>query len=98
MIKINKHPKSVNDFGTSVASGFTMKFSNGNTISVQFGMGNYCANKDAESKESCTTAEIAIWNSEGKWYEFLNKHDEVLGHCSADVVASWINFAATTKF
>ena len=52
MIKINKHPKSVNDFGTSVASGFTMKFSNGNTISVQFGMGNYCANKDVESKES----------------------------------------------
>jgi hypothetical protein len=98
MIKINKHPKSAQDFTTQVPAGFTMKFSNGNTISVQFGMANYCANKDKESVESCQTAEIAIWNSEGKWYEFPHRHDEVLGHCSADVVATWINFAATTTF
>lgn len=80
---------------TSVPSGFTMKFDNGNTISVQFGMGNYCANKNKESKTQCTTAEIAIWDANGTWYEFKDAHDEVLGHCSADKVAEWIHFAAT---
>jgi len=95
MIKINKHPKSMQELETSVPSGFTMKFSNGNTISVQFGMGNYCANKNKESKTQCTTAEIAIWDANGTWYEFVDAHDEVLGHCSADDVAKWIQFAST---
>jgi hypothetical protein len=95
MIKINKHPKSMEELQTSVPSGFTMKFDNGNTISVQFGMGNYCANKNKESKTQCTTAEIAIWDAKGTWYKFVDANDEVLGHCSADDVAKWINFAAT---
>lgn len=80
---------------TQIASGFQMTFSNGNTISVQFGCGNYCENRD-ESKTSSKNAEIAIWNSEKVWYDFGS--DKVKGWCNMDEVAKWINFTATTIF
>lgn len=80
---------------TQIASGFRMTFSNGNTISVQFGIGNYCENRD-ESKTSSKNAEIAIWNKENVWYNFGS--DEVKGWCDADEVARWINFAANNTF
>lgn len=97
MIKINNHPKSMKDFSTDIASGFTMKFLNGNTISVQFGMANYCSNRNDESRPESTTAEIAIWNTAGNWYVFEDSIDNVRGYCSADEVAKWIHFAANTQ-
>ncbi len=79
------------------AKGFTMEFENGNTISVQFGRGNYCVNQnDSEGKHYSADAEIAIWNSENKWYDF--GADTVRGWCTPDEVAKWIHFASTTKF
>jgi hypothetical protein len=77
--------------------GFQMEFENGWTISVQFGYGNYCDNYNhpegyrfAQGKEivSSSDAEIAIWDENGKWYNFGT--DTVKGHCSADEVAEWI--------
>ena len=73
-----------------------MTFENGWTISVQWGYGNYCDNntyyvsdfentKDLES----TTAEIAMWDKDGKWFDFGN--DTVKGYCSANEVAEWID-------
>jgi hypothetical protein len=45
--------------------GFHMSFANGLTISVQFGRGNYCANKRAEKNspfdQQCIDAEVAVW-------------------------------------
>jgi len=96
MIKINTHIKSREETHINVSSGFTMMFENGNTISVQFGCGNYCSNRD-ESKDTSETAEVAMWNKEGDWYQ-IQPHDEVRGHCNADEVAKWIHFAATTEF
>jgi hypothetical protein len=96
MIKINTHIKNREEVYIDVPSGFTMIFENGNTISVQFGQGNYCSNK-GESKDTSDTAEIAMWNKEGDWYQ-IQPHDEVKGYCNADEVAKWIHFAATTEF
>ena len=52
--------------------GFQMTFKNGNTVSVQFGPGNYCENRDdpydaptkaveRHEKYECTDAEVAAW-------------------------------------
>ncbi len=106
MIKINKHPLNMENMNTRVPSGFTMIFENGNTISVQFGDFNYGSNRDTGSKEQATTAEVAIWNKHGQWWEFRTgeKPEEdtepnfVKGWCDADEVAKWITFAATVIF
>lgn len=82
------------DHTTHIPSGFKMTFENGNTISVQFGWGNYCENR-GESKPGCVNAEIAIWDSENKWFDFGS--DSVKGWCTPDEVAEWIHFASTTK-
>ena len=95
MISLNEHFKSINCTGDKIASGIQMTFENGNTISIQFGFGNYCNNK-FESKTSCRDAEIAIWNSAGIWYTF--ESDQVLGYCNSDEVAKWINFASKNTF
>jgi len=106
MIKINKHPQDIDNMNTRIPSGFTMTFENGNTISVQFGDFNYGSNRDIGSKEYAATAEVAIWNKHGQWWEFRTgeKPEEdtepnfVKGWCDADEVAKWINFAATIIF
>lgn len=79
----------------TIKAGFQMTFDNGNTISVQFGCGNYCVNKHI-SRDNSTDAEIAIWNIEGVWYNFVG--DNVAGYCNMDEVAKWIFFASTNTF
>lgn len=75
--------------------GLQMTFQNGNTISIQFGFGNYCDNKFT-GKTSCNDAEIAIWNDKDVWYNF--ESDQVKGYCNTDEIAKWINFAANNTF
>ena len=58
MIKINKHPESIDNMSNLIESGFTMIFDNGNTISVQFGDFNYCSNRDQGTKNKAQ----AEWN------------------------------------
>lgn len=94
MFKITEHPKSIKEIRSTVSSGFQIQFENGNTISVQFGLDNYCENRE-ESKPTCKNAEIAIWDIRNKWYDFGD--NTVKGWCSADEVAKWIHFASTTK-
>ena len=91
-------------FKITRGTGFQMTFENGWTISVQFGYGNYCDNnrhpdgfdfgKNLNTVQS-SDAEIAIWNSEGTWYNFGS--DTVKGYCSADEVATWIEFTKNQK-
>ena len=92
MFKISKYILCEN---REQPKGFTMEFDNGNTISVQFGVGNYCQNRDGEPKHYSIDAEIAIWNIKGDMYNF--GEDTAKGWCSADEVAKWIHFASTTK-
>ncbi len=91
MLKINTHPKNIQDIAQDIASGFSMTFENGNTISIQFGFGNYCDNRNESNSES-KDAEVAIWNNEGKWYQF--EGNQVKGCCTPDEVAKWVNLAA----
>ena len=65
--------------------GFTMTFANGYTISVQFGNGNYCSRDD---NNRAKTAEIAIWDKDGTWYNFGS--DTVKGYCSPDEIVTWM--------
>ena len=96
MITINTHPKNLleRDF-TPVPSGFLMKFDNGNTISVQWGTGLYCSNREGDSKDSCLSAEIQIMNKEG---EELNYPGGSNGWKGSDSVALWIHFASSTIY
>lgn len=84
--------------------GMHFEFSNGNVISIQIGYGNYCENKEnpqvyygmqwdqIKSKD----AEIAIFDSSGRWYDFENnkfKEDnttDVKGYVPSDEVFEWI--------
>lgn len=84
-------------FKSTSNKGFQLTFENGLTISVQFGTGNYChrnriAPVGEEMKQDIIeseTAEIAIWDKTGQWYNFGS--DEVKGWASPDEVAEWIH-------
>jgi hypothetical protein len=78
-----------------IPCGFHLTFENGNTISVQFGLGSYSSNRK-QSKPKSNTAEIAIWNTNGDWYVFDD--NTVKGWCSPDEVAEWIQFAKSNTF
>lgn len=91
-------------FRTTNNKGFSMTFENGNTVSVQWGPGNYCdhyalwrpftAPSTKDSWES-QTAEAAAWDADGKWHNFGS--DEVKGYLSPTEVAEFIGFVATNQ-
>lgn len=79
-------------FYVNGGKGFVMAFSSGLTISVQFGYGNYCENKNNAAQRNnersllaflfdtkSQTAEIAIWETEsGNWVtsNFIDCHGD----------------------
>ena len=80
--------------------GFQLTFSNGITISVQFGTGNYCerrcyAEYRSEMNESLINsqdAEIMIWDVNDINFRF--EHDDVKGWCDANEIAMWIDYTS----
>lgn len=92
-------------FQTSDAKGFHVTFENGWTVSVQFGRGNYCDNRDwrgpnpddpssvvfAQAPKS-RTAEVAAWDANGKWLSF--ESDDVEGWQSPAQVLELLNRVA----
>ena len=79
-------------------SGFNLKFENGWTISILINYGSYSDNKnhpggiyfaDKLDVVGSNTAEIAIWDINGKWYNF--DYDTVKGYCSPNEIAEWID-------
>jgi len=89
-------------FRTSDRPGFQMTFKNGWTISVQWHTGAYCERRnlnmktkpwDDRSAAASKDAEVAIWNSQGDWYDFGGA--QVKGYCSVDEVLEWMNKAAS---
>ena len=84
-------------FNSTHNKGFRMTFENGFSISVQWGPGNYCERKDADSHApmkdnywESISAEIAVFNKEGNKVILANKSDEVAGWLSTDTVAKCI--------
>jgi len=94
-------------FSVCENKGFTITFENGNTVSVQFGPGNYCdpchkagrnAPYNAPSQAQVwksTTAEIAAWDSNNRWHRF--DHDTVDGWQGPDAVAKFIEFVSSNE-
>lgn len=84
-------------FKSQERPGFSMTFENGWTISVQWHIHAYCERKkmttdmdeifDRKPAQSAT-AEIAIWDKEGEWYNF--ESDQVLGYQTPDQVVEWM--------
>ena len=94
--------------GVNGATGFHMIFSNGNTISVQWGPFSYTKQDrwDPETPEGkfqketggkfsfSSTAEIAAWDSEQNWHYFKDGNT-VQGYTSVDEVAYFIGWVST---
>lgn len=88
-------------FRTCHNKGFHITFENGWTASVQFGIGNYCSNRDWPGKYGAEvpqsgTAEIAAWDALGNYHKF--EGDEVSGwQTPADVLAFLNDIAGKPK-
>lgn len=89
-------------FKTTYNKGFSMTFANHLTISVQWGSGNYCDNKDYTKSliddrknihNQCTNAEIAIWDKDDNWFDFGD--DTVNGYMTTNQVAMWIEMVSS---
>lgn len=74
------------------------------TISVQIGVHNYCERRSTLSEfdselslglVQSNNAEIAIWDKEGKWFNFGN--DEVKGWVQTKEIAKWIEAVNKAK-
>lgn len=82
----------INNFNT----GVTFEFKNGLTISIQWGIGNYCNNRsfgyigqnEPRENYSSPNAEIAIWDGNNTWFDF--GENMVKGWVDTDEVADWI--------
>jgi len=95
----------------TLGRGFQITFSNGVTISVQFGPNNYCDNREfgpniteaSFGEEGCKNAEIAFWDAKGDWItkEFTRDvlkqepYDYVLGFVPTDDIAKAIAWASS---
>lgn len=90
------------EFAICDNKGFHITFGNGVTVSIQFGSGNYCANKMTfkyqpyAEVQKCVDAEVAIWDKDGKW--ITQKYDSdftdvVVGYVTPDEVAKIIAWA-----
>ena len=93
-------------FTSSHNKGFRMTFGNGFSISVQWGVGNYCEKRDGGEWNEATkhdywdsnSAEIAVFDNNGGFVAIGND-DVVIGWVQADNVAKCITIvqSATTK-
>jgi hypothetical protein len=75
--------------------GFQLTFDNKLTISVMFGSGNYCSNKNTDFKTNglwrtteSENAEIAIWDKDDNWFDF--ECDVVKGWVKTNEIGEWI--------
>lgn len=89
-------------FRITDGKGFGITFANGYTVSVQFGAGNYCENRDADfdkqektGAQGSVNAETAVIDNKGNFIELpWNTGDKVQGWQSPEDVLRTINWAA----
>ena len=82
-------------FSISDNKGFQITFENGYSVSVQFGPGNYCENKDlpynhGEEVPMSNTAETALISPDG-FVEY--RGDDVQGHMAPKDILELLNYA-----
>lgn len=73
-------------FRITMGRGFQITFANGHTVSVQFGPGTYCENRDMDFSQSALagekgsiTAETAHWGPDGNFIPMPEAEDDVNG-------------------
>jgi hypothetical protein len=89
-------------FKITGAKGFHIAFENGWHVSVQFGPGNYCENRDAQigqEEEACgrrgsLDAETAVWGPNGKMID-RGEGDTVQGWQTPAQVLELLTWAAS---
>ena len=92
-------------FTNTYNKGFQLEMKNGWTVSVQWGVGNYCSrrwedNFDAPRKDDywqSNTAEIAAWKTDSprrEWYSF-GEEEDVKGYCNVQEVTDFICLIAS---
>lgn len=79
-------------FKITEGKGYHMTFANGWTVSVQWGNGNYCDNRNGPHGADSATAEVAAWDAAGNWHKF--EHDSVDGYYSPDKVLAFMTHVA----
>ena len=83
-------------FSITDNKGFQISFKNGYSVSVQFGGGNYCSNRDLPIKDwgnpvpDSDTAETALMTKDGF---VAYQGDDVQGHMSPKDVLELLNYA-----
>ena len=99
-------------FASIENKGFHITFKNGVTVSVQFGIGNYCQHHNSDikigvekefRKWESKNAEVAIWNKNGEWitkkcpYLDVAEYDDVAGYVSTDEIIDVLTWAKNYK-
>lgn len=95
-------------FKITMHKGFHMTFENGVTVSVQWGSGNHCENKNdnydaaknAKSSYDCLTAEVAAWTRDGEWIlpQLIDlEYDTVIGYQTTEDVLRIMELAKNYK-
>ena len=90
-------------FESCLNKGFKMTFENGFTISVQWGIGNYCSVRDkdefnAPKKQDfwdSASCEIAVFDNDGGFIELNDSM--VAGWLSTDTVAKVMTIVSSAK-
>ena len=85
--------------------GFQITFANGYTISVQWGVSNYCQKKQYggygdEMKHpiwESINAEVAVWDKDGNWVKPAGTDDDVKGYQTPEEVAETIERVSKWK-
>lgn len=84
-------------FGITDNKGFKISFTNGYSVSVQFGSGNHCANQDllssnfGETAPDSDTAETALITKDKRFIEYQG--GMVQSHMSSKDVLILLNYA-----
>jgi hypothetical protein len=77
-------------------NGFRITCENGYSISVQFGIGNYCSNRSGDSNTSAD-AEITVRDGEGNFIQ-LGEYDDVVGYQSVADFIKILNLVSSGRF
>lgn len=88
MIQLTDKIISINNSNT-IKAGLQMTFNNGFSISIQFGAGNYCENRNC-SKDNSKNVEVAIFDKNDNFYRLESMTDDVVGYVSMDGLADYI--------
>lgn len=76
-------------FKAMLNKGFRLMLKNGITVSVQFGNGNYCNNRNKEDESfitECENAEIVLWDKNQKWITRAMLDEKFRDKLSGEVV------------